>query len=342
MIHDEAFAQVLERHRRELRLHCYRMLGSSHDSDDVVQEALLRAWRAKETLKEASRARAWLYRIATNTCLDELARRPSRRLASDAGPPGAPGGHATEPHGNENHEAWLEPCPDTWLDGLVSDPAARLEAQQGVALAFVAALQCLTPVQRATLLLRDVVGLSADETSRALDMSLAAANSALFRARTAVDERLGGRDPGVFAGDAGVDEDLLSRYIRAWQSGDVAAFVTLLHDDVVTTMPPSPRWVAGLAANIAFYRPMFASLRVELLLVHPVGANGQPALAFYRADSDGEPKRLRAIHVLEPRAGRVARIDHFMLPALFPVFGLSSVWSSERDEANAKGQVSAI
>src|SRR5262245_14691914 len=171
-----AFLQSLEPLRGAIRLHCYRMLGSAHDGDDVLQETLLRAWRAKDSLDDPALMKPWLYRIATNVCLDELKRRPKRLLASDANPPtvdmDAPAPLIQEP-------IWLEPMPDTWLAGAESrDPHVRYALKESVALAFVAAIQCLSPVQRATLLLRDVVGLSADETAAALEVSLGAANSA--------------------------------------------------------------------------------------------------------------------------------------------------------------------
>src|SRR5450432_813326 len=162
---DEALLELFERHRNELRLHCYRMLGSSHDTEDMLQESAIRAWRAKASILDRSSARAWLYRIATNVCLDELNNRRCRRLPFEVGPAAADPNAVPAP---AERESWVEPCPDAWFAGVTSDPAARYETRECVALAFIAALQHLTPSQRATLLLRDVVGLSAEETASAL------------------------------------------------------------------------------------------------------------------------------------------------------------------------------
>ena len=209
---DHAFDKLVAPHRSELRLHCYRMLGSSNDGDDMVQETLVRAWRAKASLQDPARARPWLYRIATNVCLDELARRPKRTLPAGGDRPADPGGEPAPP----SEQWWVEPCPSAWLDGAPHDPATRVELKESIALAFVVALQVLTPPQRAVLLLRDVVGLSAEETARALGITVPAANSALHRARTAVEEREVGRTEEV-------DEDLLGRYVRAWEAADIDA-----------------------------------------------------------------------------------------------------------------------
>src|SRR5215475_13294157 len=183
------FSAAIAPLRAGLRLHCYRMLGSSHDSDDMVQETLLRAWRARDSLADPARVKPWLYRIATNACLDELARRSRRGLVSDVVPPVR--GDSYPPAPPPEDAAWLEPMPDRWLTGAAADPEARYTLRESVALAFVAALQVLVPAQRATLLLRDVVGLRAEEAAEALDQSVSAANSALHRARAAVEDKVG-------------------------------------------------------------------------------------------------------------------------------------------------------
>ncbi|MDB5214646.1 MAG: polymerase sigma factor [Myxococcaceae bacterium] len=315
---DDTFQALVEPLRGAIRLHGYRMLGSSHDADDVVQETMLRAWRAKESLAEVSLLEAWLHRIATNVCLDELRQRPRRVLAQDAFPPAE---CAVRPASPIEEPVWLEPVPDTWLEGVdARDPAARYALKESVALAFVAALQYLTPTQRAALLLRDVVGLSAEETAAALDMGLAAANSALFRARVAVEEKLGGRGPEAVAEHAQVDEALLERYVRAFEDARLDEIVALFHDDVRTTMPPSPTWVAGRAANEVFYRAMFTNLRPGQFRHRYIGANGQRALAFYRAPSPSEPAVLSAIQLVTTRDGAIVTVDHFMMREVFSLF----------------------
>ncbi len=323
---DAVFFRAVEPLRGGLRLHCYRMLGCSHDGDDLVQETLLRAWRAKDSLDDPVRLRPWLYRIATNACLDELKRRPRRAYPTDAGPaavdPGLPPATAIE------EPVWLEPMPNTWLAGAdvgsgPGDPAARYSLKESVALAFVAALSILSPVQRATLLLRDVVGLSAEETAGALGVNVGAANSALFRARQTVEEKLGGRGPGAFASTATqVDEALLQRYVRAFEASNIDALVAILHADVRTTMPPSPTWIDGRAANAVFFGQMFKIPRPGDLHLVRTGANGHVALAFYRSQAPGGPRRLYAIQVITARDGAIASIDHFMTREVFPLFGL--------------------
>lgn len=187
------FEALVEPHRATLRLHCYRMLGSSHDSDDMVQETFVRAFRAQHTLEDPATARAWLHRIATNVCIDELAKRPRRARGPELGPPADP----EAPLAARTPDAeWLEPAPSAWLSGVTPEegsPAAQYTMKESVALAFVAALQVLTPPQRAVLLLRDVVGLSAAETAEALACSVSSANSTLHRARVAIEERVGPR-----------------------------------------------------------------------------------------------------------------------------------------------------
>ncbi len=315
---EQGLLASFEQHRRELRLHCYRMLGSSHDTDDVLQETAVRAWRSKESLQDPASVRAWLYRIASNVCFDELQRRRARQLPYEAAPAAPPDDLRVAP---AQPDAWVEPCPAAWFDEVTPDPAARYELRESVALAFVAAMQHLTPVQRAALLLRDVVGLSAQETAQALEIGVEAANSALFRARSAVDAKIATRVSGAGAASA-ADDHVLARYLAAWNQIDVEAFVTLLHDEVRTTMPPSPTWIAGRASNVEFYRPMFAAQRPGSFVAIPTRANARAAFAFYRALSSSEPHLLRAIQLVELRDQAVVSIEHYLLPELGPAFGL--------------------
>jgi RNA polymerase sigma-70 factor (ECF subfamily) len=299
------------------------MLGSSHDGEDVVQETLLRAWRAKDRLGDPERLRPWLYRIATNVCLDELKRRPRRLLVSDASPPSEDAG---PPFPRVEEPVWLEPMPDAWLAGAEpADPHARYALKESVALAFVAVLQCLSAVQRATLLLRDVVGLSAEETAEALGIGVGAANSALFRARAAVEEKLGGCDTSAVARHAEVDEKLLVQYVRAFEDANLDAIVALFHDELRTTMPPVSLWISGRASNDRFYRRVFGNLPPGEYRHLRVGANGGPALAFYRPASPGAPHTLAAIQLVTTRDGAVVGIDHFMMSEVFSLFGAPHV-----------------
>ena len=323
----DAFLQALEPLRGALRLHCYRMLGSAHDGDDVVQETLLRAWRAQDSLQDGALLKPWLYRIATNVCFDELKRRPRRLLAPDAFP--APE-DARPPLPRVEEPVWLEPMPNSWLEGVDErDPQARYALKESVALAFVAALQCLSPAQRATLLLRDVVGLSAAETASALGMSLEAANSALFRARSAIGDKCGGSEPADLAATAEVDEALLERYVRAFEDANLDAIVALFHRDMRTTMPPVSTWVSGRAANERFYRLMFGSLQPGQFRHLRIGANGRPALAFYRPLSPGAAHTLTAIQLVATRDAAIVAVDHFMLPEIYPLFGVPGVLTLE-------------
>ncbi|HEY6180437.1 MAG TPA: RNA polymerase subunit sigma-70 [Kofleriaceae bacterium] len=303
------FTAAIEPLRPALRLHCYRMLGSSHDSDDMVQETMLRAWRARASLADPARVKPWLYRIATNACLDELARRSRRGLAADVAPP-VPG-NSYPPAPPIEDAAWIEPMPSAWLAGA-ADPEARYTLRESVALAFVAALQVLLPAQRATLLLRDVVGLSAEEVAEALDQSVSAANSALHRARAAIEQKVARRDPAAFAG--GVDEPVLARYMRALEDHDIDAMIALVHDDMHTTMPPSPTWIAGYADNVEFYRRMFARWDDQSIRLVPIGVNGGAGFEFHRG---GE---LRAIEAAEVSGGKILRMHHFMQPAVIALF----------------------
>jgi len=314
--HDD-FEQLVERYRKEIKVHCYRMLGSSHDCDDAVQETWLRAWRARDGLRDAALIRPWLYRIATNVCLDELKRRPRRILPTElfaaAADPMAPIRTPVD------EPIWLEPMPGSWLEASAeTDPLTRYSLKESVRLAFIAVLQHLTAAQRAVLLLRDVVGLSAHETAAALTLSVPAANSALFRARKAIGTKLG---PSSGAAHD-VNEEVLGRYLRAWEADDVDGLVALLHNDVRTTMPPSPTWIAGHFANAAFYSAMIAAQGPRTFRMERTQANDQPAFAVYRKGSAGESYVLRAIQVLGLNGAKIVNIDHFMQTDVLTTFDL--------------------
>lgn len=304
---ERSFGTLVEPHRKGLRLHCYRMLGSTHDCEDVVQETFVRALRSFHTLSEPAAVRGWLYRIATNVCLDELRKRPPRVRGPELGPPSRPEDASPAPLPDDT---WLEPLPSSWLTH--PDPAAHYDLKESVALAFVAALQVLTPPQRAVLLLRDVVGLSAEEAASSLACSLSAANSTLHRARVTLQERVGPQQSRSPDPAAVVDRALLERYLRAWESGDLDVILALLHEDVTLSMPPIPRWHASSADVGVFFRTrVHPSLRTEPLRAAIVEANGALAIAFYRVRADARA-HLFAIQLFELTNGRIAVIDHFM------------------------------
>jgi RNA polymerase sigma-70 factor, ECF subfamily len=311
------FEALVEPHRATLRLHCYRMLGSSYDSDDMVQETLVRAFRAQHTLEDPARARAWLHRIATNVCLDELAKRPRRARGPEVGPPGDPD---APPAPRTPDSEWLEPAPSAWLAGAdAGNPASLYTLKESVALAFVAALQVLTPAQRAVLLLRDVVGLSAAETAEALACSVSSANSALHRARVTLEERVGPR-AGWSPEEGTVDRALLERYVCAWEKGDLDAIIALLHEEVTLSMPPSPTWIAGRPDVARFFtNRVLQAVRDHRFRTTLVEANGQIGAGFYRLDDEGRGTFF-ALQVLASKDGRIDVIDHFMTASSHEAF----------------------
>jgi RNA polymerase sigma-70 factor (ECF subfamily) len=274
----DAFQRLAEPYRRELLLHCYRMLGSFHEAEDLVQETFLRAWRGLDGFEGRGHFRGWLYRIATNACLSFLAGRAGARrvLPESQGPPAdrmPTGEPATE-------VAWLEPYPDVGLGGIADTapgPEARYEMRETVALAFVAAIQHLPPRQRAALLLCDVVGWSASETAVLLGTSVASINSALQRARATLERQFpsGRAATGPLPDDA--QRALLDRYIRAWEDADLDGFVGLLRDDAIYSMPPWPQWYSGRAAIRGFFGTAWRYYGGFRLV--PTSANRQPAFA---------------------------------------------------------------
>jgi RNA polymerase sigma-70 factor, ECF subfamily len=332
---EEAYRRLVEPHRGELHAHCYRMLGSVHDAEDALQDALLRAWRGLPKFEGRSSLRSWLYRIATNACLDFVARRPNRMLPVDYGPAADPHDGVGEP---VVESVWVEPYPDRTIDlgDRLLGPEARYEQREGVELAFVAALQHLPAQQRAVLILREVLGFSAKEVADTLDSTVASVNSALQRARKAADERLPDESQQATLralGDQQVRE-LVESYMTAWEAGDVDTIVAMLTDDVTITMPPIPTWFQGREAAIGFLTELaFASQAQRRRLVSfageerrmrlvPTWANGQPAFgAYYWRDATGAYEG-RALQVLTLRQGRIKEITGFADPAVLLPFGL--------------------
>jgi len=306
----EEFAARTDPYRRELLAYCYRMLGSVHDAEDQLQETLLRAWRAWDRYDPARAGlRTWLYRIATNVCLTALEQRSRRPLPSGLG--GGPSGDPDEPLVRGEEVPWLEPAPDA----LFGDPGAG----GSLRLALVAALQYLPARQRAVLILREVLDRPAAEVAETLEMTPAAVNSALQRARA----RLGARRPREEEVGEPADRpgrDLVDRYVAAFERADLAALGRLLAEDVVLEMPPFLNWYAGPGAYTGFLRRVF-TLRGTDWRMRPTGANGQPALAAYVRGPEGR-YTAHSVQVLTVRGGAVSRNTVFQDPPLFPAFGL--------------------
>jgi RNA polymerase sigma-70 factor, ECF subfamily len=309
----EDFTVRTDPFRRELLAHCYRMLGSVHDAEDLLQETLLRAWRAYDQYDPSrSSLRTWLYRIATNACLTALDQRGRRPLPSGLGPPGA---DPDQPQIRGDEVPWLQPIPDTML----GDPADVVFARKSLRLAFIAALQFLPARQRAVLILREVLDWPAADVAAALDMTTVAVHSALQRARA----RLGA---------AGLAEDQIDepadsrhraqveRYAVAFENADLAALEKLLTDDAVLEMPPLRSWYAGRAAYVRFIARVFALRGTDWRMV-PLGANGQPALAAYTRAPDGE-YALHTLQVFTVTEAGISRNTAFQDKDLFAAFGL--------------------
>jgi RNA polymerase sigma-70 factor (ECF subfamily) len=304
-----AFAILTERHRRELHVHCYRMLASFDDAEEAVQETLLRAWRRYDSFDGSSLLRAWLYRIATNVCLDML-RRSSRRaevMRSFADVP------------------WLQPYPDGLLDEVASteeEPDAVAVERETIELVFLAAMQALPPRQRAALIVRDVLGWPAAETASLLDTSVAAANSALQRARATMQTHLPQRRSEWSAGDVtDVERSLLERFIDAHERGDVAAAVAISSQDIRVTMPPYPSRYQGLAAIAPLLERGLGSSRDGDWRLLPTRANRMPTAASYLRRPGDSAFRAFKFDVLRIEDGLIAEITTFGA-ALFPAFGL--------------------
>jgi RNA polymerase sigma-70 factor (ECF subfamily) len=310
-----AYERLVGPYRTELHAHCYRMLGSVHDAEDALQEALLRAWRGLPRFERRSSFRSWLYTIATNTSLNAIQKRPKRVLPIDYGP-------AADPHAGPGEpiveSVWVEPYPDETLgleDGFAA-PEARYEQRESVELAFVAALQHLPPNQRAALILREVLGFSANEAAEMLETTTASVNSALQRARATVDERLPEQSQQAALRSLGDDRmsEIVDGYVDAWQRGDVQAVVGMLTEDASFAMPPLGTWFRGREALEIFLAgwPMSGLWRWKPLQVR---ANGQVALAFYSWDPDAESYLPFALNVLTFRGELISDVTAFIARA---------------------------
>ncbi|WP_329423692.1 RNA polymerase subunit sigma-70 [Streptosporangium sp. NBC_01495] len=317
---DAAFTRLVEPLRRELHAHCYRMLGSTHDADDALQDALLRAWRALARFEGRSSLRSWLYTVATRTCLDIAAARGRRALPVDLGPSSERVVLGDPPL---TDVAWLSPYPDAGLTDAPAGPDTRYEQREAVELAFVAALQHLPGNQRAALLLFEVLGFSAAEIATTMDTTTTSVNSALARARKVVADKVFPRTQQLTLrkiGDARVRE-IVAGYSSALERGDADALVALLTEDVTWSMPPMAHWYRGLEAVTDF------AVRVPLTSCGswrhlPTSANGQPAVGGYRWDAAAAVHRAWAINVFTLRGERIAEVTSFVGPDHFVFFGL--------------------
>ena len=318
---ESGFTAYFERHRRELHVHCYRMLGSFEEAEDLVQETFLRAWRKRASFSGGS-LRAWLYRIATNACLDVLRNRPPRVTPPELGAAGDP----TVPPAPPADLPWLQPYPDRLLEPIApaeEEPGEVVVARETIELAFLAAIQHLPPRQRAMLILRDVLRWSAKDTASLLEVSVDSVTSALQRARATLRDRLPEHRTDWARATAPTEEEqaLLRRYLDAHERADADALRELLREDARLTMPPIPTWYDGreaiMTAQAQGWDPEFGQLRGVM-----AAANTLPAAAHYLRPPGEEEFRPLAMDVLRIEEGRVVEITTFVSPELFPAFGL--------------------
>lgn len=330
---DESFRALFEPHRRAIMRHCYRMLGSLQDAEELTQEVLLRAWERQGDVRELSANRAWLYQIATNACLDQLKVRRRRTLPHLLGPAST----AMQLSPPTEECTWLEPAPDTLFeleDSAGQRPDERISSRESVGLAFIAALQSLSPKQRAALLLVDVLAWKPQDVATVLETSVVSVNSLLQRARSSVDARRQDLAPPMVSSS---DEALLRRFIVAWERGDLDAFAALLSDDARFSMPPQNEWFVGREAIRRFFAFAWSALPGERRLL-PLRANGGPAVAIYnRPHAPNAVFQASALTLLTFREDFVAEMTRFGDPRLFASFGLPSELRSSRPNVERKG-----
>lgn len=333
---------LIEPYRRELHLHCYRLLGSLYDAEDVVQETMLRAWRHFDTFtsRGPGSLRTWLYTIATNASLDALKKRSPRTMPVATGEAAEPG----KPIAPRNTEVlWLEPFPDNWLADAIENPEARYTRAESVSLAFLTALQLLPPRQRAILILSDVLDWRAAEIAQLLEITLSAVNSALHRARVTLEKHYHRAEQEIVQVDHSdaTTGALLSRYLKAWESDDVDGLVALLKEDATMSMPPVPSWYLGRAAirwlllNASFKADVPRKWRLL-----PTRANGQPAFALYRAADTQSNYRAYGLQVItlagSGETQQIADITAFLTPQLVTAFGCPMELEARRDARKAE------
>lgn len=321
---EAAFHRLTERYTRELHVHCYRMLGSLHDAEDLLQETLLRAWKRLDSFEGRAPFRAWLYKIATNACLNELDRRPRQLPPRQSVPAADPRAEHTPYAAEVTH---LEPYPDALYDELgagATDPQARYLARESIELAFLTAIQLLPARQRAVLILREVLAWTASEAAELLEMTVPAVNSALQRARGTLAKQAPPTPEAVPANSTDVEAELLRRYMLAWEGADMRALAALLKEDAILTMPPAPSWYSGRDAVVAFFAtsPYVFGDHTRRLRLVPTRANRAPAFATYAWDPVASIFRAYGIMALQLQDGLVSEITGFGDPSLFVFFDL--------------------
>jgi RNA polymerase sigma-70 factor (ECF subfamily) len=307
----------LEQHRSELTGYCYRMLGSAFEAEDAVQETLLRAWRSYERFEGRAALRSWLYRIATNVCLDMLEGRKRRARPMDLGPAREP---IAENLNTLPEVTWLEPIPDSRVVPANADPAEVAEARETIRLAFVAALQHLPPKQRAVLILCEVLRWKASEVAELLETSVASVNSALQRARATLEASNVSSDAQLSVDEA--DAELLARYVEAFERYDMDALTSLIHEDATQSMPPYDLWLAGRDDILAWWvGPGIGCLGSKV--IPTTAANGAPAFGQYKPSESGDGYEPWALQVLEIENGKIVEFTFFLdTERVFPLFGL--------------------
>jgi RNA polymerase sigma-70 factor (TIGR02960 family) len=318
---DEAFRELTEPYRAELQVHCYRILGSAQDAEDLVQETLLAAWRGLDRFEGRASLRAWLYRIATNRCLNFLrdaGRRPREMTAPDL---------PSDPRPTSVGEPlWLQPFPDVLLENLADaapGPEARYETSEAIGLAFVTGLQQMPPLQRAVVVLRDVLGFRVREVAEMLDTTEASVASALQRARATLEARLPARSrERAPLPRSARERELVTRFAEAFQSRDIDGLVALLTDDALVTMPPHPFEYRGRIAIASFLSTVPAGGALDRFHLVATRANGQPAFGFYLKDAHCPVARAAGLLVLTLEGDRVSALTAFHDTSVFPLFGL--------------------
>jgi len=323
-VDQQAFSGLTEPHRRELQAHCYRMTGSLQEAEDLVQDTLLRAWQRRETYAGRGPLRAWLYRIATNLCLDRLDRQPRRSLPVATQAP-LPAGQPLPPAILE--PIWLEPCPDDLLAPDTESPEARYGQRESVTLAFMTALHLLPPRQRAVLILRDVLDFPASEAAELLGLSVPAVKSALHRARGTLTDHYHSARPDSLS-LAGLDERRqrqLERYAHAWEMADVDELAALLKADATFSMPPNPAWAQGVADISALVDTAIFGGQPERWRLVPTRASGEAAFGLYRIDEQAGRYHAYGVTVVSFEADAIAAMTTFRTTALVKYFKLPPV-----------------